>query len=62
MVAGGDWVCCGLIFVCDFGGWGLSGGGGGYGCGRWWLVVVSMGVGNGSGFVGSRRDEIENKI
>ena len=20
-LAGGDWVCCGFIFVCDFGGW-----------------------------------------
>ena len=28
-------------------------------CGRWWLVVV--GVGSDYGFVGSRKNEIENK-
>ena len=28
-------------------------------CGRWWLVAV--GVGSDHGFVGSRKNEIENK-
>ena len=28
-------------------------------CGRWWLVAV--GVGSDYGFVGSRKNEIENK-
>ena len=54
------WVCCGFIFVCDFGGWGLGGGDGGCECVWWWPEAV--GVGSGYGFVGSRKDEMRIKL